>query len=509
VDAVWTPRSPREVIVGLDVGTTATKAVAIGLDVPGRVVAVRAYPLRTPSPGQHVQDPHVVTAALLDALAECVSRTAGASVAALSVSTGMHGLLGLDARYQPVTPLLTWADARAADEARWLHDEGLAPSLYARSGTPVHPMSPLTKLLWFARHDPQTAQRVRWWVGLKDLVLHTLTGSLVTEVSSASGTGLLDLQTRDWSRETLALVGLDVDRLPPVRRPTQTLPLSPTVAQRVGLPAGLPVVLGAGDGPLANVGAGAIRPGVVGLSLGTSGAVRTVLPEPRLDPQARLFCYALTHDLWVLGGALSNGGVVPQWLGDVLGAVPQTDLLDLAAGVPAGSDGLVMLPYLLAERAPLWDPGLTGAFIGLQHRHGRAHLVRAAVEGVAVHLAVVVDLVDRHEPVTQVRATGGALASGLWRRVLAGALGRPVAVSTAAEGTAVGAAALGLCALGRADDLDDALALLAPATGPQAPSPAAWVEQPDPADVAAYARMRASIPQILASYEQVARSFGG
>jgi gluconokinase len=508
------PTLPAEVVIGLDVGTTAAKVVAFGVGHPWRHTAIREYPLLAPAPGWQVQDPATIVAALTAALADCVAAARGAEVVALSVSSAMHGLIGLDADLHPLTPLVTWADSRAHDEAAHLRATGQAPALHRASGTPVHSMSPLTKLMWFARHEPELCAAVRWWVGLKDYVLLALTGSLVTELSSASGTGLLDNATRTWSVAALDVAGVRAEQLPPILPTTAMLDLSAAMAAVVGLRAGTPVVVGAGDGPLGNLGTGALEPGVVGLSLGTSGAVRMVVPRPVVDPDGRLFCYALTDDAWVVGGAVSNGGVVVRWAGDVFGsdlrpgpdgAPRDAELLALAHAVPPGSDGLVMLPYLLAERAPLWDPDLTGAYLGIRHAHTRGHFVRAAVEGVAFQLSAIVDELDRLEPVTQIRATGGAFRSPVWREVMAAVLARPLRVTGGAEGSALGAAALGLYALGRATSLADGVALAAGGAGASIDA-----EPPVPvtaSDMALYARARSSIPELLAAYGEVSKLF--
>jgi gluconokinase len=500
---------PDEVVVGLDVGTTATKAVAFGLSSSSRQVASREYPLRQPEPGWQVQDPEEVRSAVLATLAEVVSASGG-PVLGICVSTAMHGLIGLARDGRPLTPLVTWADARSVPQARRLKQSGAGRSVYRTSGSPIHPMTPLTKLMWFTEHEPELSARVRHWVGLKDYVLAALTGQLVTEASSASGTALWDLATGQWSPPALALAGITADQLPPILATTTALPLSPAAADTIGLPAGTPVVVGAADGPLGNLGTGALDPGVAGLSIGTSGAVRMLVEQPALDPDGRLFCYALTPDHWVVGGAVSNGGEVARWAGRVFGAdllhdaEPGTSadaaLLALAEAVPAGSEGLLMLPYLLAERAPLWDPELTGAFLGIRHGHTRGHFVRAAVEGVALQLSAIVERLDRLAPVTSLRATGGVFRSPLWRRVVAGALDKPVTISGSAEGTALGAAALGLYALGRAETLPAAAALLRTSV-PET------VLAAEPADVARYAQLRASVPTLLNAYREVTDMF--
>jgi len=500
---------PPPQVIGLDVGTTAVKAAAFTVGSSDHPVAIREYPLLEPARGHHVQDPATVLAAAIGALADCLSGTDGARVAGISVSTGMHGLMAIDRDHQALTPLVTWADGRAREEAQSLRRSGLAAELHAATGVPVHPMTPLTKLMWFARHDPATWAAARWWVGLKEYVLLGLTGTLATELSSASGTGLLDIATRTWSPLALDACGMSVDRLPGILPTTATLGLAAAPARQLGLTAGTPVVVGAGDGPLGNLGTGAMAPGVAGLSLGTSGAVRIAVGPPRIDRGGALFCYALTESEWMLGGAVSNGASVLRWAREALlpdvvasagpGVNVDDVVLDLAATVPPGSDGLVMLPYLLPERAPLWDPDLPAAYIGLRTRHTRAHLVRAAVEGVCVQLRLVLDALDTVEPVTSVRATGGAFRSRMWRDQVAATLGRPLVVVEDAEGTALGAAALGLVALGSAATPVEAVAQL---SDPDAPRPPSLV--PDPQAVAVYDRLRASVPALVADLAPVA-----
>ncbi|GAA6524587.1 gluconokinase [Intrasporangium sp. DVR] len=470
------------VVIGIDVGTTAAKVVGfqvLGPDdrgaEPQRWTAQHEYPLVRPQSGWRVQDVDVVLEATLRSVAEVVEQLDGAAVLTVAVSSAMHGLIGLDAGQRPLTPLVTWADARAREVARELRATALASTLHQRSGTPVHSMSPLTKLRWFSRHEPELTASARSWVGLKDVVILALTGQLVTELSSASGTGLLSLATRTWDPEALDLAGVRRDQLPEVLSTTASLPLSREAAARVGLPAGTPVVLGAGDGPLGNLGTGAIRPGVAGLSLGTSGALRLVVDGPRADSSGRLFCYALTDDAWVVGTPISNGGAVVRWAGSVFAAerpgspedpaaqpVGDAAVLALAEQVAPGSEGLVMLPFLLAERGPLWDADLRGAFLGIRQHHHRGHFVRAAVEGVAFQLATVLDGLDAVTPVGTIRATGGVFRSALWRDVLAGALARPLVVTGGAEGSALGAAALGLIGIGASEGLESAVERLSP-----------------------------------------------
>ena len=492
---------PPEVVVGIDVGTTAAKVSAFGVraGMPWRHTVVREYPLHHPEPAWAIQEPAVVLAAAEGALAQCVADVGAERVIGLALSTAMHGVVGLDARGEPLTPIITWADGRSRSQAQRLRASGQGEALLRASGTPMYAAAPLTKLMWFAEHDPALCSRVATWAGLKDLLVHHLTGALVTELSSASSTGLLSLATLAWNPEALDLARVRPGQLPPIRRTTDAVPLAAGVASRVGLPAGMPVVLGAGDGPLGTLGSGAIDAGVLGVSIGTSAAARLLVPGPWSDPAGRLFCYALTDDEWVVGGAVSNGGSVLRWIGELCGEMSDDALVAAAADVPPGAEGLVMLPFLLSERSPLVDEDQPGALLGLRSRHGPGHLARAAVEGICLHLAAVVADLNRVSSVESLRVTGGVFRSTLWRDVLAACVDRPVAVSDGPEGSALGAAALGLVGLGRATTPREGLDLLGGSPGGDDVSYRAGE-----VSVTAYRALQSRLPELTAAYAVLA-----
>jgi gluconokinase len=490
---------PATVVLGVDIGTTSAKAVAFDADGRDLGRGAAAYPLLEPEPGQAVQDPGAVVDGALAAIRGAVTgaRDQGASIAALSFSGAMHSLVGLDARGHPLTPLITWGDMRATEQAERLRREH--PELHDRTGTPLHPMAPLPKLVWFAEHDPQTFAAARRWAGIKELVLARLTGTWAVDHSIASGTGLLNLRELDWDAEALAIAGIDADRLSAPVPTTERLALDAGAAAELGLEAGLPLIVGAGDGPLANLGVGAVHHGVAACSIGTSGALRVMVERPTVDPHRHVFCYALTPGRWVVGGAINNGGVVLRWAGEALapdlGPHPEAQLLALAEDVPAGSDGLVMLPYLLSERAPHWSSEPRGAYVGLTRHHTRAHLVRAALEGVCLQLAVVLASVrDAGNEVREIRATGGFARSALWRQMLADALGMPIGFPAGHEGSAFGAALLGMDALGLVDGIDHAAELVGIDD----------VVEPEAGAAAVYADL---LPTFASLYEALAPAF--
>jgi gluconokinase len=491
----------RQVVLGLDIGTTSAKAVAFDPDGRACAEAEAGYPLLEPEHGHAEQDPERVLDAALGALREAAAAAtqADAEVAGIGVSTAMHALVGLDGDGRARTPVITWADTRAADEAERLRAE--RPELHDRTGTPLHPMAPLPKLVWLREHEPDTFAAVRRWGGLKELVLGRLAGGWTVDHSCASGTGLMDLERLDWDAQALEIAGVDAERLGRLVPCTEALALTAEAARATGLPEGLPVVAGGGDGPLANLGVGAVQPGVAACSIGTSGALRLVVERPAVDPARRVFCYALVPDRWVVGGAINNGGVVLQWAAAALapdlgsGEDAMKALVDCAAQAPAGSDGLLMLPYLLSERAPHWSPLPRGAYVGLTRHHRREHLVRAALEGVCQQLALVLQSMrEAGNDVREVRATGGFARSALWRQLLADALGMPVAFPAGHEGSAFGAALLAMQALGLVRGIDVAADLVRIDD----------VVEPDPDAAAVYAD---ALPTFAALYDALEPAF--
>ncbi len=457
---------PEPVVLALDVGTTSTKAGAYTTSGGLVAAASSGYALRTPHAGHAVQDAGEILDAVFDAARRVVDAVGADRVAGISFSAQMHSLLGLDEAYRPLTPVLTWADTRADAQAEALRAGDRSLALHHRTGTPVHPMSPLCKLVWFREAEPALHARVPFWCGIKDWLLVRLCGAFVVDHSLASASGLLDVHTLAWDAEALALAGVTPAQLPTLVPTRHVLDaLTPEAAERLGLPAATPVVVGAGDGPLANLGVGAIGPGVASCSIGTSGALRVVVDRPAVDRQGGVFCYVLTEDRWVVGGAINNGGATLDWVRGLLtpDAAPgdEAELLALAARARPGSGGLIMLPALLGERAPHWSTLSRGAYIGLTRAHRREHLVRAAIEGVCLQLDLVLaSMRAAGLEITTIRMTGGVTRSALWRRILADVLDTPLEFAEGPEGSGLGAAILGMDALGLVASIDVASELV-------------------------------------------------
>lgn len=453
--------------IGVDIGTTSTKAVAF--DARGRMLAQHAveYPLATPVPGAAEQDPDEIVAAVKHALAAVVAGSAGAGpVACVGFSAAMHSLIALDQGGRPLTRSMTWADTRATPYAEAIKEGPLGAGIYQRTGTPLHPMSPLAKLAWLGATDPGLVRRAARFVGIKEYVFFVLFGRYVVDHSIASATGLFNLRELDWDHEALAVAGITAAKLSELVPTTTVLKgLKPELAAELGLDQDTPFVIGANDGVLANLGVNAIAPGEVAVTIGTSGAMRTVVDEPRTDPSGRTFCYALTEKHWVVGGPVNNGGIVFRWVRDEmtasvvetakrLGIDPYEVLTRIAERVPPGSEGLLFHPYLAGERAPLWDAHLRGSFFGLAMHHHKEHMIRAVLEGVIFNLYSILPAVESLVgPARTIKATGGFARSALWRQMMADIFDRTVVVPESPESSCLGAAILGLYAIGALTDL--------------------------------------------------------
>ena len=446
------------VCVGLDVGTTGVKAIAV--DTTGAVVArsESGYPLSTPQAGWAEQDPEDWWRATQSALAALRAQigTAG-EIAGIGLSGQMHGLVALDAADRVVRPAILWNDQRTAVECAEIEERIGLDRLIALTGNRALTGFTAPKLLWLRRHEPEAYGRIARVMLPKDYVRLRLTGEWATDVADASGTLLLDVARRTWSAEVLDALDVDPALLPPVFESPEVAGVT-IACDKVSQ--GIPVAAGAGDCAAAALGVGIDRPGPLSIVMGTSGVVFAALPAFASDPRARVhaFCHAVPGQWHAMGVMLSAAGSL-QWLHDRL--APETSFAGLVAEAEAwgpGVDGLLFAPYLAGERTPHADPSARAAFTGLELRHDRGALVRAVLEGVAFGLRDSLEIVRAlGGPTDSARASGGG-ARGLWLRIVASVLGLPIELTAVEEGSAYGAALLGGVAGGVFADVPEAVA---------------------------------------------------
>ncbi len=438
--------------LGMDVGTGGTRVVLI--DGAGRIVASAASEhaaFRAEQPGWAEQDPEDWWRAAQEAIQETLALAVAQGVTARQIGgvglTGqMHGAVLLDKGGEVLRPSLIWCDQRTGPQCDWLHKELGREHLIELVANPALPNFTLTKLLWVREHQPEVYARVAHVLCPKDYVRYRLTGTYAMDVQEASGTLLLDVANRRWSSEVARAAGVKEEWLPELwESPEVCAKIADGAAGATGLMAGTPVVAGAGDQGAGAVGMGILEPGAVSVTIGTSGVVFAATAKPSLDTGGRLhtFCHAVPGR-WHVMGVTQAAGLSLRWLRDLLLPGGSYDALTTeAAQVPAGSDGLLWTPYLLGERTPHLDSHARAAFVGLTAAHGRGHLTRAVMEGVAYSLRDSFTLFAGMDvPVKGVRLGGGGARSGLWRAIQAGVYGHTCDVLVAEEGGAFGAALL-------------------------------------------------------------------
>jgi gluconokinase len=450
------PNAP-DAVVGIDLGTSAVKVLAVTTD--GREIATGSefYGLETPHPDFVEQDANVVYRATMRVLARVLAdvRLRGSEIAAIGFSSAMHGVLCVDEAGEPLSHVITWMDRRAHALAdRWRAD-GNGSALYARTGAPMHPMLPVTKLRWLADNDRALFDAARRFVGLKELIVFRWTGEWLVDHGIASATGMLDLRTRDWDPLALRLAKVDASRLSrPSPSSTALRTFRPTIARELGLDGSTAVVLGSSDGALANIGVGATGSGDIALTLGTSGAVRVLSPEPRLDAQGRTFCYCADDTRYVVGGPTSSAGASLDYIfGLLLYEYAQDErfahAVALAAQIAPGAEGLVVLPFFAGERAPYWNSALRGSFDGLDLAHDRRTILRAAFESVVFGVFAVYEVMrEQTGDAAQLLLSGGLTKAPLVRALLADVFRVPAAQPHQQEASAYGAALVAAQAVG-------------------------------------------------------------
>jgi len=491
-------------VLGVDASTTAVKAILLDGSGAVRGIGSSAYELSVPRPLWSEQDPHLwwdgTIAAIRAVLAS--SGVPGDDVVAIGLTGQMHGAVLLDAGDAVLRPAILWNDQRTGAECDLIREVVGPERLVAITGNDALTGFTAPKLVWVRDHEPDVWQRVAHVLLPKDYVRLRLTGEHAMDKADGSGTMLFDLAARDWSAEVLAALEIDPAWMPPTfEGPEVTGTLTAEAAAATGLRAGTPVVAGGGDQAANAVGVGAVEPGVVALSLGTSGVVFATTARPLFEAQGRVhaFCHAVPGRWHMMSVMLSAAGSL-RWFRDAVApGIEYDDLVTLAAEVPAGSEGLLFLPYLTGERSPHPDPLARGAFVGLTLAHDRRHLTRAVLEGVAYGLRDGLDLmIAAGMPAPGViRASGGGTSSPLWRQILADVLQAEIATVDTAEGAAYGAGLLAAVGAGWFPTVEVAAARLVTATPVAAPGPDV------PRHAEAHALYRALYPALAPTFHRM------
>ena len=441
-----------EYVLGIDIGTGSVKAVAVHLQGQSFEVAQQHYSFSAPKPGYHEQDPEQIWAAFIASIKGIVDKI-GSQPLAISLSSAMHSLIAVDESCKALAPMITWADNRSAEIAIRLKTTERGMSIYRATGTPIHPMSPLCKLIWIRENNPELFLKTHKFISIKEYIWYKIFGEFTIDHSIASSTGLFDIVKLNWYNDALELAGITPALLSdPV--PTDHYKTYDDKTGLSFLKPDTPVLIGASDGCQANLGSMANKPGIAAITIGTSGAVRVASNKPLPNAGAMTFSYILDKETFICGGPINNGGVAMQWwLKNLAGPNPTENdydnLFKEIANVPVGSNGLIFLPYLTGERAPIWDGESCGNFFGVKLQHKQTDFSRSVLEGICYALKDVLDAVQQNaDPIVQINVSGGFTKSEVWVQTLADITDKKLAILQADDASAVGAAYLALKSIG-------------------------------------------------------------
>jgi gluconokinase len=453
-------------VIGLDIGTTSTKAVLFHYD--GAVIGELEveYPILRPQADWAEQDPDEIVNASKQAIRLLMERTSvsPSAVTAVGISSAMHSIICLNEDKQPLSNAIIWADTRSSEQAAQLR-LSLSSQFMKRTGTPFHPMTPFCKLTWMKQKKYPPFIEASSFASIKEYLCLLWFDEHVVDYATASSYGMFDIDACVWDVEALQLLQLSSEQFGKPVPPTYTLyGMSAALADELGLLPSTPFVVGATDGPLANLGVGATGEGDTVITIGTSGAIRQLSYRPMVDEHQRTFCYRVDDHLFVSGGATNNGGIVLHWLQKLFAIngleknasfTPSYDsLLRLAEQSPAGANGVLFLPYLNGERAPIWDGAARASFVGLGMSHHQPDMIRAALEGTIFSLYHVGQtLKEMSGRPTRLFANGGFSRSKLWLQIAADMFNQELLLPKSHQSAAWGAAWYSLYALGEVPSL--------------------------------------------------------
>ncbi|MEM2875836.1 MAG: xylulokinase [Candidatus Bathyarchaeia archaeon] len=457
----------------VDLSTTNVRSIIFNEtgEVLGR--SFRELKIHRPKPEMAEEDPEEIWKATLETMRDAVrtSKASADDIAMISFSTQMHGISMISRDGSILTRLITWLDRRAATQSEELSRVVNPYEIYSRTGCPPLFIYPLAKILWIKENLPKKFSQCYKMLSAKDYVLYRIFGEPHLDRSTASGTQLLNIHKLEWDEALLEVAGIDQDNLPTLHDESEIIGELPReVSKHTFLKSGTPVILGASDAALSNLGLGAVEKGTAGINIGTSGAIRVISDKPLIDEsgEARFFCYYATLSRWLPGGAINNAGIILRWFRDSFcqpemeealrrGVDPYEVIIEKASTVEPGAGGLLMVPFFAGERFPVRDPKARGILFGLTLEHSKPHITRAILESIMYTLKWIMDILEGHGiTIKEIRVGGGGARSSVWRQIQADVLGKTTLYMKVEEASALGAAMLAAISLGIYKDLESA-----------------------------------------------------
>lgn len=455
-------------IITIELGTNAVRVLAF--DLNGKVIGSMKghYPTFHSHPNYSEQDPEQVFITMLYVLKNLLTEKLHPQkhkVATICFSSSMHSLLAVDKKGIPLGYAMTWADNRAKNEAIELKNSESADLFYRSTGTPIHPMSPVFKIQWMLRNDKERFQQAARFLSLKSYIIYQLTGEYLIDHSIASATGLLNINTIKWNDQSLQLAGIKADKLPDLVGVFSSAgKLKKAYQNSLGISDDTKIIIGSSDGCLASLGAGILNTNKATITIEDSGAVRVMGKKTIYDQNNKVFNYLLTENYFVSGGPTNNGGVIFEWFAKQFGdfsiaydiETSMESLIEQASKVELGSRGLIFLPYLLGERAPIWNADARGVYFGMNINHERQHFIRATLEGILYEILSIGKMLSSHRNIDSLCLNGSFASIPFCAQMIADMYNKPVSVAQQPQSVGQGAFLLSATEMGIFKNLDEA-----------------------------------------------------
>jgi len=455
-------------IITIELGTNAVRVCAFDLQANVIGYVKGSYPTFHAEPDYSEQDPEQIFITMLYVLKNFLTEKIYPKkykVDCICFSASMHSVLAIDKNGVPLGNAITWSDNRGKKEAEKLKSSSLGKKIYTATGTPIHPMSPLIKITWLKNNDKEKFKKTYKFLSIKSYIIQQLTGEYFIDYSLASATGLLNIHTKNWEADALQYAGITADKLPDLA-PVFHSPgkLRKEYQTSLGLSAGLKIIIGSSDGCLATLGGAVWGEGKATITIEDSGAVRVVGKKVIQDEKQRFFNYLLAENYYVSGGPTNNGGLIFEWFAKQFGDFKSLfdidysieNLINDASKVTAGSNGLLFLPYLLGERAPIWNANAKGAYFGLNINHERQHFIRATIEGILYQIYSIGKTLEEHRTINSLSANGTFASIPFCTQMIADIFNKPVNIRKNSDSIGLGAFLLSAIEMGIYKNIDEA-----------------------------------------------------
>lgn len=457
-----------ECIITIELGTNAVRVFAF--DLKGNVInsTKGSYPTFHSEPDYSEQDPEQIFITMLYVLKNFITEKIQPKkyqIRSICFNASMHSVLAIDRNGIPLGNVITWADNRGKKEAQELKGSELGKKLYNATGTPIHPMSPLVKIAWLKKNDPQRFNQTYKFLTIKSYIIQQLTGEYMIDYSLASATGLFNNHTLKWEGSALDYAGITSEKLPELMSVFSSPgKLRKEYQNSLGLSGNTRIIIGSSDGCMATLGAGVWSEDKATITIEDSGAVRVVGKQVLRDEKHRFFNYLLTENHYISGGPTNNGGVIFEWFATQFGDFKNPfdieftieSLIYEASNVDAGSEGLLFLPYLLGERAPLWNPNARGSYFGLNIKHARKHFIRATIEGILYEIYSIGKMLEEHRVINSLSVNGSFATIPFCTQLIADIFNKPVSTIKNLNSVGLGAFLLTATEMGIYSNLDEA-----------------------------------------------------